>query len=234
MKHFILLVIFAHFCNAVDLTIVVKTIQKPLDGRICGFGDMNKDRYTDLIVQNQDSMVLKIYIQTESGRFNPSDFAPIKFNVGLGPVVCAVADFNGDALPDIMVTSDALTGTGKKVDIFLNTGKSFKQQPANIDALSQPPNVVDLNGDGIADIVGFLENSEFFCLQFNISGAGTRCEETSFPGYEQIKNPFAKFAHIFTDITGDLGAEIIFALEGDKKDQLVFQTWQLHSISGHM
>lgn len=234
MKHFVLLVIFARLCNAVDLTIVEKAIQKPLDGRICGFGDMNKDRYTDLIVQNQDSMVLKIYVQTESGRFNPSDFAPIKFNVGSAPVVCAVADFNGDALPDIMVTSDTLLATGKKVDIFLNTGKSFTQQHANIDTLLQPPNVVDLNGDGIADLVGFLENYEFFCLQFNSSGAGTRCEETSFPGYEQIKNPFAKFAHIFTDINGDLGSEIIFALEGDKKDHLVFQTWQLKSIVGHM
>ena len=218
--------------HAVDLSIVDKPVQKPLDGQICGFGDMNKDRYTDLIVQNQHSQSLMIYLQSENGRLSPGPFPPITFRDPPGSAVCAVSDFNGDTLPDILVTSDDVDSLGKKISIFMNNGKSFEEIHLKIDPLRQPPTVVDLNGDGIADLVGFFDDSKFFCLTFDSSGKGRRCEDISFPGHDVIKKPFGKFPHIFADITGDLSAEIIFALEGDNEKDLVFQAWQLADITG--
>lgn len=231
--NFFLLIYFAiQLCHAVELPIVDQ-VQKPLDGQICGFGDMNKDRYTDLIVQNQDYFTLTIYLQSESGKFESGSFPPIKFNIPSSAAICSVADFNGDTLPDILVSSDDIH-SGKKLSLFLNKEDSFDEVKIDIGALSQPPTVVDINGDGIADIVGFLEKSGFLCLTFNSSAIATHCEDDSFPGHEAIKKPFAKFPHIFSDISGDLSAEIIFALQGDSPKQLVFQAWQLESIKDNV
>lgn len=86
----------------VTLPIVDEDIIKPQDGRICGFGDMNKDRYTDLIVLNNEATTLTVLIQGENGKFTPSEFDTIRIIIPASNAICTVADFNGDALPDIM------------------------------------------------------------------------------------------------------------------------------------
>ena len=218
--------------DAVTIPIVDEEVMKPQDGQICGFGDMNKDRYTDLIVQSQSSNTLTVLIQSENGKFSPSKFPPIKLKHGPGSAVCAVADFNGDALPDIMVTYDNV-GDSFKSDIYLNDGTVFVPHQLNFN-LAQPPTIVDINGDGIADIVGFLhENKSFFCLRGdrNISKMDNSCANVSFPGHESLKDPFQNFPHIFADLNGDLSSEIIFALEKPGNETIPrFEAWKLRDL----
>jgi integrin alpha FG-GAP repeat containing protein 1 len=221
------------YVNAVTLPIVDEEVMKPQDGQICGFGDMNKDRYTDLIVQTQSTTTLKILIQSENGKFTQSDFPDISLK-GAGVAVCAVADFNGDALPDILVTYEK--DSGSRSDIFLNTGVNFTLFPLTDLTFAQPPTVVDINGDGIADIVGFFLNETFFCLRGdkNISNMEMSCADESFPKHESLKNPFPYFPHIFADLNGDLSSEIVFALKSPNAtdfDIPYFQAWQLSDLA---
>uniref|UniRef100_A0A7E5A044 T-cell immunomodulatory protein n=1 Tax=Panagrellus redivivus TaxID=6233 RepID=A0A7E5A044_PANRE len=210
--------------STVTLPIVDEEVMKPQDGQICGFGDMNKDRYTDLIVRNH--FEITIMLQTENGQFNPSQFKPIPMGQA-GHTVCAVADFNGDAMPDIMVTYDSPDGhNSMKSIIFFNEGTSFREQILEMNFV-QPPSVVDINGDGIADLVGFKPNSDnqFVCLRGDKNHSMVACEHNTFPGNETIKDPYLKFSHIFADITGDLSSEIIFALTTEANG-LRFEVWQ--------
>jgi hypothetical protein len=63
---------------------------------------MNKDSYTDLIIQQGDSLL--IFTQSEQGLFSETkDFPRISLD-GTADVFCSVGDFNGDASLDIMVT----------------------------------------------------------------------------------------------------------------------------------
>jgi integrin alpha FG-GAP repeat containing protein 1 len=218
--------------DAVTIPIVDEEVMKPQEGQICGFGDMNKDRYTDLIVQSQSSNTLTVLIQSENGKFSQSKFPPIKLRFGSGSAVCAVADFNGDALPDIMVTYDQHDLTLRS-DIYLNDVTSFVRHQLHL-SLAQPPSIVDINGDGIADLVGFLaEDKSFFCLRGdrNISKMEISCANESFPGHESLKNPFKSFPHIFADLNGDLSSEIIFALESPNNPEVPhFEAWKLKDL----
>ena len=78
----------------------------PLNGRICGIGDMNKDGNTDLIVQQRlgGTNRLVVYLQSETGEFRNSTMQ-IELSGGSGQqdVFCNVGDFNGDACPDLLV-----------------------------------------------------------------------------------------------------------------------------------
>uniref|UniRef100_A0A914YZ19 T-cell immunomodulatory protein n=1 Tax=Panagrolaimus superbus TaxID=310955 RepID=A0A914YZ19_9BILA len=225
---------FLLYIDAVTLPIVDEEVMKPQEGQICGFGDMNKDRYTDLIVQSQSSSILTVLIQSENGKFTESKFPPIKLRPGSGSAVCAVADFNGDALPDIMVTYDDFNDNNEsfKSDIYINDGTVFVPHRLHQN-LAQPPTIVDINGDGIADLVGFLQNRTFFCLRgdHNMSKMEVSCADESFPGHESLQNPFKNFPHIFADLNGDLSSEIIFALESpDNAEVPHFEAWKLRDL----
>lgn len=79
----------------------------PIGGRVCAYGDMNKDQYTDIIVYDGSSKMLTIMEQSKTDlKFNESpNLSKIRLNNSPGWVYCVVADFNGDARPDIMVTA---------------------------------------------------------------------------------------------------------------------------------
>jgi len=73
----------------------------PQNGRICACADMDKNRYSDLIVQQGNELV--ILTQNEDGVFEESlKFDRIKLDSS-NTVFCSIGDFDGDASPDIMV-----------------------------------------------------------------------------------------------------------------------------------
>jgi hypothetical protein len=78
----------------------------PLNGRICGIGDINKDGNTDLIVQqhngNQNRLI--IYLQSEGAEFR-NGTQHIDLGKDVGDVFCNVGDFNGDSCPDLFIVS---------------------------------------------------------------------------------------------------------------------------------
>lgn len=87
---------------SVTLNIIEEEPRPALEGRICAYGDFDKDRLTDLLVQRGDS--LQILLQSEQGGFElTSTFGNITLESS-DTVYCSVGDFDGDTLLDVLVT----------------------------------------------------------------------------------------------------------------------------------
>jgi len=75
--------------------------------------DMNGDDYLDILVLNQGTATLSVYINLANRQFS----APYDFPVGVGSFEMAVGDVNGDGCPDV-VTADQ---GGQTLTILRNT-----------------------------------------------------------------------------------------------------------------
>nr|CAD2179134.1 unnamed protein product [Meloidogyne enterolobii] len=170
----------------------------PLNGRICGIGDMNKDGNTDLIVQQRTGSQNKlvIYLQSEGAEFR-NGTQHIDLGKDGNDVFCNVGDFNGDSCPDLFIVSkidDTSASFVNKIasvfsprpptryqarvylngrnDNFVELPLCFKNSDSSKSDICTPyqfvdhPSLVDINGDGITDIIGFqaiMENSDKKC-----------------------------------------------------------------------
>lgn len=96
--------LFINIAHSRAITIpIVDDRPVPQPGRVCAYGDMDKDRYTDLVVQRGSKLF--VLLQSESGAFK-EDSKHAVIDLGRnGEVYCSVGDFNGEASPDILVTS---------------------------------------------------------------------------------------------------------------------------------
>lgn len=104
MKAFLLFLLFSYVISEVmgGLSLIPESESRdPIEGRICAYSDFNKDRYTDLLIQRNDRLL--ILLQTEAGSFDEKKGVWIQLSDS-DPVYCSVGDFNGDAAIDIMVT----------------------------------------------------------------------------------------------------------------------------------
>lgn len=212
----LLIVIFALEGAAKDGESVAK-----LKGSVCAYGDINRDLYTDLIFH--DGEFLKVYLQGEEGEFTEWKH---KINVGESDLACALGDFNGDAVPDILVSTRRESGflINKKVvyeaTIYLFLNNEFQAVPFNVSTLDEL-SVMDVNGDGASDVIGFLENKTLFCRLGARSGIFLPCENY-FRSFDL--EPLEGFLLSFADLNGDLSAEIVF---GTKKDNsLKLEGWK--------
>lgn len=94
--------VFMPVLCSISLPNIVEEEHRPaLNGRICAYGDFNKDRYTDLLVQRDG--ILLVLAQSEQGVFTEAKIAQIIVSEW-GNVFCSVGDFDGDAGLDILVT----------------------------------------------------------------------------------------------------------------------------------
>ncbi|KAK0417942.1 hypothetical protein QR680_013290 [Steinernema hermaphroditum] len=193
-----------------------------LNGRVCAFGDMNKDRYTDMIVQTDT--LLRINIQGENGQFTESSrLHPINIGVS-APVSCVVGDFNGDSIPDIMVSKQSLQKDNQyETTVYIFKYNAYMPVPINVSYFDQP-SVVDVNGDGISDIIGFVYGEDdqirFHCAQGmkSLNEFTQNCTDAFTPiNNSTTLKPIRGFPHFFADINGDLSAEIVFAMEDEKR-----------------
>ncbi|KAI6240967.1 hypothetical protein M3Y99_00406500 [Aphelenchoides fujianensis] len=193
---------------------IVDDRQPPQAGRVCAYGDMNKDRYTDLIVQRGPK--LYFLMQHESGDFSANPrYTPIDLGRNL-EVHCTVGDFNGDAVPDILVV--AKVRDTYSASIYYVQETSHIEVSMNQSYIEQPV-VMDVNGDGISDVLGFGSRSNAY----------ENCAYR-FVGGDFSAGVYPHFPHVFMDLDGDLSSEIIFGLNSGKV-KLELSVWKLDNSS---
>ena len=129
--------------------------------------DMNGDGKPDIVVANSsscygctDSGLVGVLLNNGNGTFQPA----VTYNSGgfndLSPVSLAVADLNGDGIPDVAVTNACgrttdCSGIGS-VAILLGNGRGGFQSEITYGTAGQLPSsvaIADLNGDGKPDLV---------------------------------------------------------------------------------
>jgi hypothetical protein len=113
-------------------------------------GDFNGDGIPDLATANYSGNNVTVLLGNAAGGFSAAAGSP--FAVGSGPFSLALADFNGDGIPDIAVANIA----GNNVAVLLGNGSGgFAAAPGSpFAAGSEPGSVIagDFNGDGFADL----------------------------------------------------------------------------------
>ncbi len=158
--------------------------------------DFNGDGAKDLVVSNEGSGTVNIYIGNRDGSFKGG----VSFGVGTTPSDITTSDFNGDGWEDFVVsTQDA----GGNVRVFLGNGDASFRAPLSLQAGDSPSQSLakDLNGDGVLDLL--VANSAQFGGTPGVSvflgnGDGTFQASTSYAA--GISNAFSIAAN---DFTGD-------------------------------
>jgi uncharacterized protein (TIGR03437 family) len=114
-------------------------------------GDFNRDGKPDLVTANYSANSVTVLLGDGSGGFTAAPGSP--FAVGTNPASVAVADFNGDGIPDLVIANSG----SNNVTILLGNGSGgFTPAAGSPFAVGTEPQsvaVADFNGDGKPDLV---------------------------------------------------------------------------------
>jgi hypothetical protein len=134
------------------------TVDEP---NVVAAADFNGDGIPDLAVSasNEGQVTLTILLGKGDGTFTATPTSP---TVGLFPDSIVVADFNGDGIADLALTSV----DDNIVSILLGKGDGTFTAAPNLNTGSTPQSVAtgDFNGDGIADLAVVNGNSVLIFL----------------------------------------------------------------------
>uniref|UniRef100_A0A914GWF4 T-cell immunomodulatory protein n=1 Tax=Globodera rostochiensis TaxID=31243 RepID=A0A914GWF4_GLORO len=184
----------------------------------CAVGDFNGDTCPDLLV-----------VQTFQADLNIIDKVKALFSAAETQyaAVLYLNDGNNTFTEHQICDENGLEGTaspGPSPPTPLNCPIKFVDHPT----------LVDINGDGITDLLGFAlrkagdgkEVTELFCLQ-GVRHQSPPGESVEFRRCEHLFPPapvggvFPGFTPIFADLNSDLSAEFVF-LEADKRKMVVW------------
>jgi tetratricopeptide (TPR) repeat protein len=111
-------------------------------------GDLNSDAHPDLVVVNQTDNTLSVLLGNGDGTFTAAANSPLA--TGQAPTAVAIADFNGDGVPDIAVT-DPQTDSAS---VFLGLGQGLFATPFELPVGTNPTAILaaSLSGASLPDV----------------------------------------------------------------------------------
>ncbi len=177
--------------------------------------DLNADGRLDIITANETSNI-SVLLGNGAGGFSLGPGSPITTGIN-SPFAVAVADFNGDGIPDVVTSDDAAVGTAVAVLIGDGTGR-LTPMPGSPFVTGGGPSfwvtAGDFNADGRADIAtaNTLANSSSVLLN---TGSGF----TSAPG-----SPFATSAT-------EPRMVMVGDFNNDAKPDLALVHYQSHTVA---
>ena len=139
-------------------------------------GDLNGDGLTDIVAVNYIDSTVSVFINTGSvGGTVPSFAAQQVFPVGNIPNGVAIADINGDNKPDIVVANNSEGAVSVLLNTTANgsTTVSFAaEETFAVGTMTDMAIAVDLNGDGMPDIVAVNSSDCTISVLINTTTAG--------------------------------------------------------------
>jgi len=162
--------------------------------------DVNRDGHPDIVARHLLQKRVTIFLGDGKGAFAPSPSNPIALTNQPGGI--ALADLNGDAIPDLAVTASERD----EVDIFLGNGTGgFTRAPGSPlvaspsrDFFTRGVALRDVNGDRRLDIVTTNGRESTFSILFGDGRGGF----TPGPTTRRESND-ARHVFDFGDINGD-------------------------------
>jgi hypothetical protein len=111
--------------------------------------DLDDDTLPDLVTANADSDDVSVLLGNGDGTFQPAPSSP--FAVGDDPLSVAVADLDGDTIPDLVTANLA----SDDVSVLLGNGDGTFQAATSFAVGTSPGSVAvaDLDGDTLPDLV---------------------------------------------------------------------------------
>lgn len=181
----------------------------PVDTRPGGVtaADVNGDGAADLVVSNYASDTVGILLGTGDGTFLPQQTYPTENGSGFaGPGPVAVADVNGDGIPDLVYPN--YIGANVAVRLGAGNGAFGPQQTFPAGKGSYSVRVFDVNGDGLPDVVdaNAVDNTVSVLLG---NGNGT------FKPQKVYQVGFDPYSMTVSDVNGDGAPDIVTANRGD-------------------
>jgi hypothetical protein len=120
------------------------------NGSGVALSDLTGNGVLDLVVADYFADAVRVFLGNGDGSFQ----GPAFYDAGRHPVAVAVADLNGDGVPDIVTANSSYMGDGG-LNVLSGHGDGSFQAPVSYPLGTDPQSlaVVDVNGDGIPDIV---------------------------------------------------------------------------------
>jgi len=113
-------------------------------------GDLNLDSRQDVVVANEGSATISVFLGSGKGRLLPRSDYP----TGLAPSAVAVGNLNGDGAGDVVVANRG----SNTISIFLGTGAGGLATSTQLPVGNAPAGVAikDVNGDGLPNFAASI------------------------------------------------------------------------------
>jgi hypothetical protein len=184
-------------------TFSVGTPSTANDAYAVAVGDFNGDGKPDLVVTNLQDATVSVLVNTTATNSSTVTFQPPKtFAVQSGPTAVAVADFNGDGKPDIVVTDNLTFHVSVLINTTVAGNLSFAaQQTFNVGGTPLGVAVGDFNADGKPDIA--VSNSSSNSVSVLLNTTATGATTPSFSAQRTFATGNQPLSVTAVDINGD-------------------------------